>query len=301
MQYKSYQHIQKYGTAEVNGINKGTIYIFFKIDGTNGCVFGKEGNLELGFGSRTRELSDLTKDSDNQRFVSLMKSTEYQGVYNDLLAFIQEHPDFIVYGEWLVPSTLKTYKDDAWRQFYVFDILDTKSEKYIPYDTYKQWFDTKYKNIKYVPLLAKLENPSEEDLKALLQRTGEWLVKNGLGEGIVIKNYDFVNQYGRRTWAKMLTEDYLNHKKTSRDNNHVEGEEHPTEHAIINLMTLEHINKEKNKVMELHNSEPFESKFIAETINRCYDEFIKDNIEIIVLKKFQIHKYILHQEIMTHF
>ena len=126
MTYQKYQHIQKFGNTEVNGINQGTCYIFYKIDGTNGCVFGKEGNLELGFGSRNRELSDNSAESDNQRFVALMKSPEYQSVYNDLLRLIQENPDFIVYGEWLIPSTLKTYKDDAWRHFYVFDILNTK-------------------------------------------------------------------------------------------------------------------------------------------------------------------------------
>lgn len=288
MTYQKYQHIQKFGNTEVNGINQGTCYIFYKIDGTNGCVFGKEGNLELGFGSRNRELSDNSAEFDNQRFVALMKSPEYQSVYNDLLRLIQENPDFIVYGEWLIPSTLKTYKDDAWRHFYVFDILNTKTGEYISYDTYKEWFDTKYKNIKYIPLLAKLENPTEEELKACLNKTGDWLVTTGLGEGIVIKNYNYTNNYRHRIWAKMLTEDYLGIKKDNRTHNkELKESDNKTEYEIINMMTLEHILKEKNKVMELHNTTTWEDKFIAETINRTYNEFIHDNIEIIVLKKFK--------------
>jgi len=30
----------------------------------------------------------------------------------------------------------------------------------------------------------------------------------GVGEGIVLKNYDFVNKYGRTTWAKIVTSEF---------------------------------------------------------------------------------------------
>ena len=42
----------------------------------------------------------------------------------------------------------------------------------------------------------------------MLQDTGNYLITSGLGEGIVIKNYDFINNEGKTVWAKMLTEDY---------------------------------------------------------------------------------------------
>ena len=56
MIYKSYQHIEKLGTSETEGILKGEVHLSYKIDGSNGCIYLKD-NGELGFGSRKRELS----------------------------------------------------------------------------------------------------------------------------------------------------------------------------------------------------------------------------------------------------
>ena len=36
MEFKKYQHIERLGTLEVEGIELGTCYVFPKIDGTNG-------------------------------------------------------------------------------------------------------------------------------------------------------------------------------------------------------------------------------------------------------------------------
>lgn len=58
--FKEYQHIQKLGISEVDGILNGKCYISYKIDGTNSCVFLKDDG-SLGFGSRHKE---VTKDSD---------------------------------------------------------------------------------------------------------------------------------------------------------------------------------------------------------------------------------------------
>jgi hypothetical protein len=65
MEYKKYQHIEKLGTHEVEGILNGEVHLTYKIDGTNSCVYLK--NDELAFGSRNRELS---LDQDNQGFVA---------------------------------------------------------------------------------------------------------------------------------------------------------------------------------------------------------------------------------------
>ena len=61
MEFKKYQHIMKLGTDEVDGILNGTVYLFYKIDGTNSQVFLKDDNT-LGFGSRNREIN-LTNDN----------------------------------------------------------------------------------------------------------------------------------------------------------------------------------------------------------------------------------------------
>ena len=74
MEYKPYQHVEKLGTAEVEGILKGDVYAFYKIDGTNTCVWLDQGG-KLAYGSRKRVLDD-SKLGDNQGIVKAMNSPE---------------------------------------------------------------------------------------------------------------------------------------------------------------------------------------------------------------------------------
>ena len=56
MYFRKYQHIERFGTMEVEGIELGLCYIFPKIDGTNSSVWlGEDGQIHAG--SRKRELS----------------------------------------------------------------------------------------------------------------------------------------------------------------------------------------------------------------------------------------------------
>ena len=159
------------------------------------------------------------------------------------------------------------------------------NDYYIPYDEYSKYFDEHYKHINYIPLLKHLTNPTTDELKECLQHTGEWLVTSGLGEGIVIKNYMYANVYGRKTWAKMLTEDYLSMKKdTKQSNKQLKESENELEFKISKLMTPEHILKEKAKIEESKGD--WSDKYIFELLNRSFNEFWRDNWEII-LKKYR--------------
>ena len=57
-----YQHVERLGTTETNGIEMGMCYIFPKIDGTNSQLWWNNG---LKAGSRNRE---LYLDNDNAGF-----------------------------------------------------------------------------------------------------------------------------------------------------------------------------------------------------------------------------------------
>ena len=275
MEYKKYQHIEKLGTHEVEGILNGEVHLTYKIDGTNSCVYLK--NDELAFGSRNRELS---LDQDNQGFVAAaMKNPAFTDA---LLQLLRAHPNWIVYGEWLIPVNIKRYKADAWRKFYIFDVFDAESLTYLRFDNYID--SVKELGLDYIPEIAVLQNPTEEDVRAYLEKTGEFLIDSGVGEGIVLKNYEYRNPYGRQTWAKILTEDFAAHKRTKRASNAANKNESPVEYGIIStLLTPEHIQKEKQKLVEKYGF--WESKFIFELLNRTFLEFYADNWEII-LKKF---------------
>ena len=130
MEFKKYQHLERFGNDEVEGIELGKLYIFPKLDGTNAQVWlDDEGNIKAG--SRNRE---LTLEKDNAGFYKFVLENE------NIKKYLEKHPTHRLYGEFLVPHSLKTYREDAWRRFYIFDVCLDKEDgsvEYIPYDIYK--------------------------------------------------------------------------------------------------------------------------------------------------------------------
>ena len=120
--FKEYQHLERFGTTEVAQIELGECYIFPKIDGTNASVWLLNGELQAG--SRTRH---LTLEKDNAGFLAWAKEQ------TNLIEYLKENPLLRLYGEWLVPHSLKTYRESAWRKFYVFDVYDDETKTHLPY------------------------------------------------------------------------------------------------------------------------------------------------------------------------
>jgi hypothetical protein len=185
----------------VEGIEVGTCYIFPKLDGTNGSVWldqEKPIGLQFSCGSRNRELA---LDNDNAGFMNAMVSDV------PMVTYMFANPEHILYGEWLVPHTLKSYQDDAWRKFYVFDVFDRKKERLLSYDEYAQGLIEAGLNV--IAPVAIIKNGSIDHFTECLSKA-HYLVKDGegAGEGIVIKNYDYKNKYGRQTWAKIVANEF---------------------------------------------------------------------------------------------
>jgi len=195
MSFLKYQHLERYGNTEVDGIEVGTCYVFPKLDGTNGSVWW-DGGVKAG--SRNRELA---LDNDNAGFMNAMV------VDKAVISFLYNEPDLILYGEWLVPHTLKTYNDDAWRKFYVFDVYDRNKERLLSYDEYSEGLISAGINV--IAPIAIIKNGSIDHFTECLSKA-HYLVKDGegSGEGVVIKNYDYKNKFGRQTWAKIVTNEF---------------------------------------------------------------------------------------------
>jgi hypothetical protein len=195
MSFLKYQHLERYGNTEVEGIEVGTCYVFPKLDGTNGSVWWDDGALRCG--SRNRE---LTLDNDNAGFLNAMV------VDKAITSFFDHTKNLILYGEWLVPHTLKTYQDDAWRKFYIFDVFDLNKQRLLSYDEYV-WLNGVGLNV--IAPIAIIKNGSIDHFTECLSKA-HYLVKDGegSGEGVVIKNYDYHNKFGRQTWAKIVTNEF---------------------------------------------------------------------------------------------
>ena len=283
MQYKSYQHIEKLGNKEVEGILKGKCSIQPKIDGTHGVVWlGDDGIIHAG--SRRR---DLTLDNDNAGF--------YNTVIKDdnIRKYLLDHKDHYLYGEWLVPHTIRYYHPESWKHFYVFDIF-SYDRGYIPYDEYSKELD-KY-GINYIPEIISIDNPTMEDLTKYLKETKYLIPEDKMSEGIIIKNYEYRNQYGRCTYAKIVAEEFFNTKSLLRMKNH-EAKDKTSEKDIVTTMLSEPLIRKEFAKIKLAYPDARRQELIGRTLNTIFHVFIHEELlDYIEKKKPLINFYYLKKE-----
>jgi hypothetical protein len=265
-EYKRYQHLERYGTTEVIGIETGECYIFPKLDGSNGSIYLESSQIKAG--SRSRVLSI---DKDNAGFYAHVINEKER--YGRILHHLHEafSTDAILYGEWLVPHSFKDYKDDAWRKFYVFDVYVDGQP--LPYNVYQPMLE--YFVIDYVPCVSIIRNGTESSFIHEMENRSHFLCKEGvkMGEGIVIKNYDFVNQYGRKTWAKIVSNEFkAMHFKAMGplDKNFGDSVEKQIAEKYCTAALCE---KELNKIA----IEGWESKKIPQLLNTIYYCVVKED------------------------
>lgn len=228
-------------------------------------------------GSRNRE---LTIDNDNHGFMEWFLTAHDNQNKGNIIPFLRENSHLRLFGEWLVKHTLRTYRDDAWRKFYIFDVFDMNINEYLHYDTYKELLD-RYR-IGYIPPICKISNPSYERLMGLLEQN-TYLIKDGqgTGEGIVIKNYSFKNKYGRTVWAKIVKNEFKDAHWGGQTTE--KKEKKMVEEEIVNkYVTSALVEKEYAKIA----SEGWSSKKIPQLLNVIYHCLVKEEMWDIV-KKFK--------------
>ncbi len=260
MSFLKYQHLERYGNTEVEGIEVGTCYVFPKLDGTNGSVWWDNG---VKAGSRNRELA---LDNDNAGFMNAMV------VDKAVNLVLSVNKNIILYGEWLVPHTLKTYNDDAWRKFYVFDVYDRNKERLLSYDEYSAGLVAAGINV--IAPIAIIKNGSIDHFTECLSKA-HYLVKDGegAGEGVVIKNYDYQNKYGRQTWAKIVTNEFKA-KHHIAMGAPVVGCEIVEEKIVAKYVTQALVDKVVAKIT--NEMEGWSSKYIPRLIHTVYYDLVTE-------------------------
>jgi len=241
MTFTKYQHIERFGTDEVENIELGACHVFPKIDGTNGSVWlDDDGKIQAGSRNRT-----LSLEADNAGFDAAIIADPR------IAAYLAKHPNHRIYGEWLVPHSLKTYRDEAWRKFYIFDVCVDAPDggvEYLPYSVYAPMLDEF--GLDYIPLMAEVRNGSFEQYVALLEKN-QYLIQDGqgAGEGIVIKNYSYKNKYGRTTWAKMVRSEFREIHSRTMGAPIINGEKMVEEAIVGKYCTSALIDKEHAKIV----------------------------------------------------
>ncbi|HAY3553760.1 RNA ligase family protein [Elizabethkingia meningoseptica] len=262
-EFVKYQHLERFGTTEVEGIQYGECYIFPKLDGTNASAWFDGKSIKAG--SRNRELS---LEKDNAGFYEWLLNQ------NNIISLFEKYPNIRLYGEFLVPHSLKTYRDDAWKKLYVFDVIveENGERKYLHYNQYKQILE-EY-SIDYIPAFYKIKNPEYNKLLDILDHNN-YLIKDGhgKGEGIVIKNYDYVNKFGRTIWAKMVTSEFKEKNIKTFGATELQQSKLIEEEIVDKFITKALCEKEYSKI---ENEDGWSNKMIPKLLNVIYYNLIKE-------------------------
>jgi hypothetical protein len=196
--FRKYDHVERIGHDQVQGIEIGLVHVFPKLDGTNASVWLEDG--EVCAGSRSKKLGE---GQDNAGFWNWTQY-HHDKLFNLLMETVG--PDGRLYGEWLVPHTLKTYREDTWRRFWIFD-AHIDEYGYLPHDDWASMVSKHGYDV--IEPLCTIENPSEDQLHQKVAYNTYLIADNsGIGEGIVLKNYGWKNGYGGQPWAKIVRTEF---------------------------------------------------------------------------------------------
>ena len=115
---------------------------------------------------------------------------------------ILDYPNYILYWEWLQKHTIE-YNKEAYHHFYLFDIIDLWY--YLPPCLTKDIAELN--NIKHPELLYSWML-KEEDIQKYLSQSALW----PKSEWVVIKSTEYVNEYWRKPYAKVVNEEFAETK-----------------------------------------------------------------------------------------
>jgi len=254
MSFRKFDHVERFGTDEVEGIEIGNVLVFPKLDGTNASIWRSQPCI-VGTGSRNRILSD---ENDNAGFHAWVQKQQW------IRDFFEEYPFFNIYGEWLVPHTLKTYRDEAWGKFWVFDVWNKEEGRYVHYDTYAPELEKHGFNV--IEPKVRYKSPPTEAQLIVDAATNTYLMQDGaIGEGIVIKNYSWTNKYGRQPWAKIVRNEFKEENRRAFGMTEKEGERSVEGEIAEKYVTKALVDKTRAKIeLEMAVAPPEGSVLTAE-------------------------------------
>ena len=253
--FKKYPKIYRIGKQETDGILVGTCHVSEKIDGANVSVWLEDGEICLG--------------SRNRRIKSKFRGfREYVGNHEGIKKLLDKYPSYRLYGEYLVKHTI-SYKETAYGKMYLFDIVcddEYLSQEYVHKLADEYDIDTPH-------VFGSFNNPEIEDLKKFV---GESTIGDK-GEGIVIKNNFFINDFGSQCHAKIVTEKFKEENAITFGGNNKHSETYWEMYVTNKYVTLARVKKVLQKLEPLID-ERLDMKHIPRIINTVYHDVLEEEI-----------------------
>ena len=273
--FVKYQHVENdLNSIECKGLLDGKVIIQPKLDGTNCQVWLQNGVIKVS--SRNRVLS---LHSDNARAYTILHKCPL------IAKYLQDNPTHKLCGEWLIPHHVQ-YIPEAYNKFYVFDVIDLEKESKGEEKKYIFYPDIMDKLIEYginAVSIMQIGSITINDINVLftnidaLKIINQLLASDSIPEGIVVKNYDYTNKFGRQTWCKVLHPKFNNKIRVKKDKEEIDYTQ-----DFINLYLTEHeIIKTYHKI---YTDDTVKNK-TGEFIQTLYYDLVKENIADYVYKK----------------
>jgi ATP-dependent RNA circularization protein (DNA/RNA ligase family) len=183
---KKYMDVVRHGKTFTQSTLEGNpqIVIQEKLDGAN-ASFKREGDRVLCFSRNTQ----------------LDEHNTLRGFYN----WVQENikaSDLVdggtYFGEWLVRHKLNYGENE--NKFYLFDIYDEETERYISFELVK--YQAKILNLNLVPVFYEGAFQSIEHIQSFIGKS----ILGEVGEGVVVKNVKYEDKHGNQLFTKFVSD-----------------------------------------------------------------------------------------------
>lgn len=282
-----YPKIKRLGHEDTDGILMGEVIIEEKIDGANASIWMEDGEIKCG--SRTRVLTE-----------GFNGFYDYVQAHEGIRTYLTNNPTHRLYGEWLVRHTI-SYDETAYKQFYLFDILvmpkkitevevkdeGTRSERkqaeeQRTRDIVRQGKWLHPRDIRMISTMcgintpiefATLTDPTPDEVTAYAGKTalGE------KGEGVVIKNKSFVNKWGDRVCAKVVTQEFKEDNGVTFGGNNKHSETYVEMKMVNEFMTLARVKKVMHKLQPLIDKK-LDMEHTGRIIQTAYHDMFEEEL-----------------------
>lgn len=203
---KKYLDIERCKQKYAETFNVGeNVVIQEKIDGSNASIRYDEESGTLKAFSRRLELNSENTLNGFWDYVQSLNTIAFKEVLGSR---------YIVFGEWMGAKHAIKYPEDVYGKFWMFDVWDTQTEQYLPYEETRAFYGrliacgNKGKKFNFVPVFYVGKFESWEKAMELVGKTEVGAEPSG--EGIVIKRQDYLDSKSSRLpfYVKIVSEQF---------------------------------------------------------------------------------------------
>lgn len=211
---KKYLDIERCKQKYAETFNVGEkIVIQEKIDGSNASIRYDEESGTLKAFSRRLELNSENTLNGFWDYVQSLNTIAFKEVLGSR---------YIVFGEWMGAKHAIKYPEDVYGKFWMFDVWDTQTEQYLPYEETRAFYGrliacgNKGKKFNFVPVFYIGKFESWEKAMELVGKTEVGAEPSG--EGIVIKRQDYLDSKSSRLpfYVKIVSEQFSEVHKSKK-------------------------------------------------------------------------------------